>query len=52
MLVGSPLAGKCLSSEQVVALTLPNNAPAQAYVFEALCEEGMKSKMVRLKGKP
>lgn len=52
MLVGSPVAGKCLSSEQVVASTLPNSAPAQAHVLEVLCEEGMKSKMFRLKAKP
>lgn len=51
ILVGSPLTGKCLSTEKVVASTLPNNAPAQAHVLEALCEEGIKSKILRLQGK-
>lgn len=37
ILVGSPLAGKCLSTEQVVASILPDNAPAQTRVLEALC---------------
>lgn len=47
ILVGSPLSRKCLSTEQVVASALPNSAPAQAHVLEALCEEGIKSKMLR-----
>ena len=51
ILVGSPLAGKCLSTEQVVASILPDNAAAQTHVLEALCEEGIKSEMLRLQGK-
>ncbi|KAL0601733.1 hypothetical protein AAY473_027926 [Plecturocebus cupreus] len=38
---------KCLSTEQVVASALPNNAPAQARVLEAVCEEEIKLKMLR-----
>ena len=47
----SPLAGKCLSTEQVVASILPDTAPAQTHVLEALCEEGIKPEMLRLQGK-
>ena len=51
VLVGSPLAGKCLSTEQVVASMLPDTAPAQTHVLEALCGEGIKSEVLRLQGK-
>lgn len=47
----SPLAGKCLSTEQVVASILPDTAPAQTHVLEALCKEGIKPEMLRLQGK-
>ena len=47
-----PLTGKCLPAEQGVALMLPNHAPAQARVFEALGEGGIESKMLGLQSKP
>lgn len=50
VLVGSPLTGKCLSTEQVVASMLPDNAAAQTPVLEAPCEEGIQSKMLRRQG--
>lgn len=50
VLVGSPLTGKCLSTEQVVASMLPDNAAAQTPVLEAPCEEGIKSKILRRQG--
>lgn len=34
-----------------MASILPDNAPAQTRVLEALCEEGIKSEMLRLQGK-
>lgn len=43
---------KCLSTEQVVASALPNNASAQAHVLESFCEKGIKFKMLRLQCQP
>lgn len=50
--VGSPVLGKCLSTEQVVALMLPNNAPAQVHVLGAVCEEGINARGINFRVNP